>query len=169
MVNKKYIIALYIRLSLEDAKVDSFSIHNQKLALNKYAETLADTDDYEIMEFVDNGYSGTNFERPAVQELLELVKNFKINCIIVKDFSRFGRNYIETGNYMEKIFPFFNVRFISISDDYDSHRTQGDNDILTVNLKNIVNELYARDCAEKVREIKKAKLKQGCYIGGIPS
>ncbi len=163
MVNKKYIIALYIRLSLEDAKVDSFSIHNQKLALNKYAETLADTDDYEIMEFVDNGYSGTNFERPAVQELLELVKNFKINCIIVKDFSRFGRNSIETGYFIEQVFPLFKVRFISINDNFDTDNYNGDTGGMEFAFKNLINEYYSIDLSKKSKTAKYTKMRKGEY------
>ncbi|MBR1444053.1 MAG: recombinase family protein, partial [Firmicutes bacterium] len=89
----KYVVALYLRLSVEDTKVESMSIESQRLLLNKYAENLAE--DTEVVEYVDNGYSGTNFERPAVQELLTDVQNYKINCILVKDFSRFGRNSIE--------------------------------------------------------------------------
>lgn len=111
---------LYIRLSTEDYKVESMSIDNQKLALHKYVEKLDDLADCEVKEFVDNGYSGTNFERPAVQELPDLVRNGKINCIIVKDFSRFGRNSLEVGYFVEKVFPLYGVRFISINDDFDS-------------------------------------------------
>lgn len=101
--------------------------------------------------------------------LMNDIRQHRINCVVVKDFSRFGRNYIETGNYIEKIFPFFNVRFISVSEGYDSHQKLQENDNFSVHLKNIVNEMYARDCARKVREVKKSKLKQGCYVGGIPS
>ncbi len=162
-MNKKYIIALYIRLSLEDAKVDSFSIHNQKLALNKYAETLVDTNDYEIMEFVDNGYSGTNFERPAVQELLELVKNFKINCIIVKDFSRFGRNSIETGYFIERVFPLFKVRFISINDNFDTNNYNGDTGGMEFAFKNLINEYYSIDLSRKSKTAKYTKMRKGEY------
>ena len=103
---KKYMIALYIRLSLEDAKTDSMSISSQRSILREYASELPEYANAELMEFVDNGYSGANFERPAVQELLDLVRANRIDCIMVKDFSRFGRNYIETGNFVEKIFPF---------------------------------------------------------------
>lgn len=158
---------IYARLSVDKYDKKNESIDTQIEIAKEY---IRQTDDIVLVDcYTDLGKSGTNFEREGFDRLMTDIRRHKINCVIVKDFSRFGRNYIETGNYMEKIFPFFNVRFISISDDYDSHRTQGDNDVLTVNLKNIVNELYARDCAEKVREIKKAKLKQGCYIGGIPS
>ncbi len=158
---------IYARLSVDKNDKKNESIDTQIEIAKEYVRqseniTLVDC-------YTDLGKSGTNFEREGFGRLMTDVRRHKINCVIVKDFSRFGRNYIETGNYMEKIFPFFNVRFISITDDYDSHRTEGENDTLTVNLKNIVNELYARDCAEKVREIKKSKLKQGCYVGGIPA
>lgn len=158
---------IYARLSVDKHDSKNESIDTQIEIAKEYvrqSENIVLVDCY-----TDLGKSGTNFEREGFSRLMTDVRRHKINCVIVKDFSRFGRNYIETGNYMEKIFPFFNVRFISITDDYDSHRTEGENDTLTVNLKNIVNELYARDCAEKVREIKKSKLKQGCYIGGIPA
>ena len=92
-------IAFYIRLSVNDKRVESNSIENQKLLLTKYAENM-EIQNSKILEFVDNGYSGTNFERPAIQKLLELIKTYQINCIIVKDFSRFGRNMIQTGYFL---------------------------------------------------------------------
>ena len=91
---RNYVIALYIRLSVEDFKTESLSIPNQKLILREKAMSLPEWDDSEILEFIDNGHTGTNFERPAVQELLTMVQAGKINCIIVKDLSRFGRNSI---------------------------------------------------------------------------
>ena len=117
---QKYVIALYIRLSIEDYKYDSLSIENQSLVLHEYAASMPEALNAEIMEFIDNGYSGTNFERPQVQKLIELVRANQIDCIIVKDFSRFGRNSIETGYFIERVFPLFHTRFISISDDFDS-------------------------------------------------
>ena len=96
MILNDYVIALYIRLSANDKKVESNSIEHQKLLLTKYAENM-EILNIKLLEFVDNGYSGTNFERPAIQELLELVKSYQVNCIMVKDFSRFGRNIIKTG------------------------------------------------------------------------
>lgn len=96
---QKYVIALYIRLSIEDYKYDSLSIENQSLVLHEYAASMPEALNAEIMEFIDNGYSGTNFERPQVQKLIELVRANQIDCIIVKDFSRFGRNSIETGYF----------------------------------------------------------------------
>lgn len=117
---QKYMIALYIRLSLEDYKYDSMSIENQHLALNEFVSSMPESTHAEVLEFIDNGYSGTNFERPKVQELIEMVRANKIDCIIVKDFSRFGRNSIETGYFIERVFPLFHTRFISINDDFDS-------------------------------------------------
>ena len=96
MTLRDYVIALYIRLSINDKRVESNSIENQRLLLTKYAENM-EIPNIKLLEFVDNGYSGTNFERPAIQELLELVKSYQVNCIMVKDFSRFGRNMIQTG------------------------------------------------------------------------
>lgn len=106
-MHKKYVIALYIRLSVEDFKTESLSIPNQKLILREKAMSLPEWDNGEVLEFVDNGHTGTNFERPAVQELLTMVQAGKIDCIIVKDLSRFGRNSIETGYFIERVFPLY--------------------------------------------------------------
>ena len=130
---KKYRIALYIRLSLEDAKTDSMSISSQRSILREYASELPEYANAELMEFVDNGYSGANFERPAVQELLDLVRANRIDCIMVKDFSRFARNFLDAGEYLEQIFPFLGVRFISVNNHYDNdtkERTAGDWDVV---------------------------------------
>ena len=117
---RKYLIALYIRLSLEDSKTESMSIPNQRLILREKAMSLPEWENAEVMEFVDNGHSGMNFERPAVQELLEMVQAGKVDCIIVKDLSRFGRNSIETGYFIERVFPLYHTRFISVSDHFDT-------------------------------------------------
>ncbi len=163
---RKYIIALYLRLSVDDKKVLSMSIDSQRKLLTEYAENLG-VDDFEIVEFVDNGYSGTNFERPSIQELLEQVKAFKIDCIIVKDFSRFGRNSIEVGYFTEQVFPLFNVRFISVSDNYDSDNHKGDTGGLDVTFKYLVNECYSRDLSKKTKASKYTKMKRGDYDAGI--
>ena len=123
---QKYVRALYIRLSLEDYKDDSMSIENQHLVLNEVVSAMPESTDAEVLEFIDNGYSGTNFERPKVQELIEMVRANKIDCIIVKDFSRFGRNSIETGYFIERVFPLFHTRFISINADFDRDQPKGD-------------------------------------------
>lgn len=158
----KYTIAKYIRLSLEDMKYDSMSISSQHIQLDRHIDLL-DIKDAEILEFVDNGYSGTNFERPAVQELLELVKCNKINCIVVKDFSRFGRNSIEMGYFIEKVFPIFRVRFISINDNFDSDNYKGDTGGLEVAFKYLINEIYSQDLSVRTKSAKYAKMRRGEY------
>ena len=159
----KYVIALYIRLSLEDSKYDSMSIGNQQSILREKAMTLAEFDRAEIREFVDNGHTGTNFERPAMQEMLKLVQEGKINCIIVKDLSRFGRSSLETGYFIEQVFPLFHVRFISISDDYDSDNYKGTTGGIEVAFKYMINEAYSRDMSMKTRSAKYAKMRRGEY------
>ena len=158
-----YVIALYIRLSIEDVKYESMSIENQKLTLHEYASALPEAGHAEILEFVDNGYTGTNFERPEVQRMIELVRQNRIDCIIVKDFSRFGRNSIETGYFLEKVFPLFHTRFISVSDGYDSATLHGDTGGMNVAFKYLINEYYSRDMSIKTRSAKYAKMERGEY------
>ena len=114
-------IAVYLRLSLEDnveersTRDESNSITSQREIIHKYIQEHEDLQQYSIVEFVDDGYSGTNFDRPNVQKMLNLVREGKIQIIIVKDLSRFGRNYLEVGNYLEHLFPYLNVRFIAVN------------------------------------------------------
>lgn len=115
---------------------------------------------------IDLGRTGTNFRRDGFEHMMEDIRRKKINCVVVKDFSRFGRNYIETGNYIEKIFPFMKVRFIAVTDCYDSEYITEDNVRLSMHLKNIVNELYAKDIAQRVRTAKRVKRELGSYTGG---
>ena len=164
---QSYVIALYIRLSLEDSKYDSLSIENQRLVLHEYAASMPVAADAEIIEFVDNGYSGTNFERPQVQKLIEMVRENKIDCIIVKDFSRFGRNSIETGYFIERVFPLFHTRFISLSDDFDSNHFKGDTGGMDVAFKYLINEYYSRDMSIKTKSAKYAKMQRGEYQSKI--
>lgn len=162
----KYTIAKYIRLSLEDVKYDSLSIPNQRLMIDRYIDSL-DIEDVEILEFVDNGYSGVNFERPSIQELLGLVRESKIDCIIVKDFSRFGRNSIETGYFIEMVFPLFRTRFISISDGFDSNDYKEDTGGMEVAFKFLMHEYYSQDISRKGKSAKYAKMKRGEYQSEI--
>lgn len=162
-----YVIALYIRLSIEDSKVESMSIENQKIALHKYVDTMEGIKNVEVLEFIDNGYSGTNFERPAVQELLDAVRSGKIKCIIVKDFSRFGRNSIEVGYFMERVFPLYGIRFISINDSFDSDTLHGDTGGINVAFKYLVSEFYSRDLSVKSMSSKLVKMKRGEYQSSI--
>lgn len=160
---KPYVIGLYIRLSSEDSKVGSFSIENQKRALHQYADAMEDAAHAEVLEFVDNGYSGTNFERPAVQELLDKVREGAVNCIIVKDFTRFGRNSIEVGYFMERVFPLYGVRFISLNDGFDSDMLHGDTGGINVAFQYLISEFYSRDLSIKYKTAKYVKFRRGEY------
>jgi len=164
---RQYIIALYIRFSLEDTKTESLSIRNQRIYLLDHAMTLPEYDNAEILEFIDNGHSGANFERPAVQELLDMVRAGKVDCILVKDFSRFGRNSIETGYFIERVFPIFHTRFISVGDDFDSANYKGDTGGLNVAFKYLISECYSRDMSMKTKTAKYAKMRRGEYQSKI--
>lgn len=163
---KRYQIAIYIRLSKEDDKYkeESNSITMQRILLRKF---VADNfSDYDLLEFCDDGYTGTNFERPDMQTMLELVRNSQINCIVVKDFSRFARDYIELGSYLEQIFPFMGVRFISVNDNYDSKSYQGSIADIDVNFKNLLYDLYSKDLSQKVRSSLAVRKEKGQYVSG---
>lgn len=164
---QSYVIALYIRLSIEDYKYDSLSIENQRLILHEYAASLPEAEGAMVLEFVDNGYSGANFERPQVQKLIGMVRENKIDCIIVKDFSRFGRNSLETGFFIERVFPLFHTRFISVSDDFDSSHFKGDTGGMDVAFKYLISEYYSRDMSVKTRSAKYAKMERGEYQSKI--
>ncbi|WP_050607434.1 recombinase family protein [Clostridium niameyense] len=169
-------VAMYIRLSNEDndisksnTKIESNSISNQRDLITYFIKNHEELKNYNIIEFCDDGYSGTNFERPSVKKLITKVKQREIECIVVKDFSRFGRNYLELGDYLEQVFPFLGVRFISINDGYDSARDSGITAGLDVGLKNLIYDLYSKDLSEKIKSAKLAKMKKGEYIGSFPS
>ena len=114
--------------------------------------------------WVDDGYTGVNFDRPDFIRMMESVRNKKTNCIIVKDISRLGRNFIETGKYIEKIFPFMGVRFISVNDDYDSAKPLTASDNLIVPVKNLMNDAYCRDISIKIRSHQDIKRRKGQFI-----
>ena len=143
--------ALYIRLSREDddEKSESNSITNQRDLITQFIEENPEFEVYDT--YVDDGYSGTDFNRPSFQRMLLDMKNQKINCIIVKDLSRFGRNYIEVGNYIEQIFPLFNIRFVSLNDTLDSYKNPNQMNNIIVPFKNLINDEYARDISQKIR------------------
>lgn len=151
---KKWFVAIYIRLSQEDSdngedKRESNSITSQKALLNEYIEEHNDLIVYDV--YVDDGYTGTDFNRPGFQKLLEDMREGKINCVLVKDLSRLGRNYIEVGNYIEQIFPLFNIRFIAINDGVDSFRNPTSVNTILVPFKNLINDEYCRDTSIKIR------------------
>lgn len=137
--------AVYARISMEtEQTLQSGTIDVQIELIKNYVK---DTEDIEVVDvYADSDYSGTNFDRPEFTRMMEDIKHRKINCVIVKDLSRLGRNYVETSNFIERVFPFFNVRFIAVTDDFDSFREGVD---LTIPLKNIINEFYSRDLAKK--------------------
>lgn len=157
--------AAYIRLSREDGdKTESESVINQKQIIGDFIMSQPDLGEYTI--FVDDGATGTNFNRQGFQNMLEEIKNGNINCVVVKDLSRFGRNYTEAGTYMEQVFPLFGVRFISINDHIDSYNRPAEMDSILVPLKNLLNDSYSRDLSVKIRSAMTAKRKRGEFIGG---
>lgn len=163
-------IALYIRLSLADNDLDeikeeSNSVVNQRSLLHDFVKEHPEFSGEEVEEFVDDGYSGTNFERPAFQRMIELVKQRVVTTVIVKDFSRFGRDYIEVGDYMERIFPFMGVRFLSVGDAYDSDSHQvGDDRDLEIIMKNIINTYYSRDLSNKITSTIWSRRSRGEFV-----
>lgn len=164
--NKCYYAASYSRLSREDGdKTESDSINNQKELIRNFQKSHLEINIVE--EYSDDGFSGIDFERPSFKRMIEDVKAKRINCIIVKDLSRFGRNYIETGKYIEQIFPFLEVRFIAINDNYDSAAGQSQSDQIVLPFKNLINDIYCRDISIKVRSNLNAKRKKGDYVGSF--
>ena len=161
---KKYKVAGYIRLSKEDKiKDESNSVANQKAIINSY---IKKNEDLELVDFyIDDGYSGTTFDRPGFKRMIRDITENKVNTIIVKDLSRFGRNHIESDNYLENILPGYNVRFTSIIDEIDSLKNPKSVSSIAVPLKNLMNDQYARDISEKVRSTLKIKQLNGEFIG----
>lgn len=170
--HKIWSVALYIRLSQEDAdngteKQESNSVTSQKTLLNEFIEEHDDLIIYDT--YIDDGFTGTDFNRPSFQRLLEDMRNGNINCVIVKDLSRLGRNYIEVGNYIEQVFPLFNIRFIAINDSVDSFKNPASTNTILVPFKNLINDEYCRDTSIKIRTSLNGKKKKGEFIGAFPS
>lgn len=168
-------LAEYLRLSIEDGDVaididkkESDSISHQRDLIIEYKKNHESVSGYPSLEFADDGYSGTNFERPAMQKLLVMVKERKIDCIIVKDISRFGRNYLEVGDYLEQVFPFMGVRFISINDHYDSNDYVGTTGGIEVAFRSLMYDIYSKDLSIKMRTALEVRRKRGDYIGPRP-
>ena len=162
----RYRTALYLRLSREDGdKTESDSVANQRTLLEAYA---ADHPELCIVdEFVDDGYSGSNFERPAFQNLFRELEQGTINCVLVKDLSRFGRNYIEVGRYLERIFPVMRVRLIAVTDNYDSQSAWKTSDSIMVPMRNLLNDAYCRDISVKIKSQLAVKRKRGDFVGSF--
>ena len=161
------VTALYIRLSQEDDNIgESNSITNQRDLLNEFVSKHPELMTSKLLYFVDDGYSGANFNRPAVVDMLRQIRKGLINCVIVKDFSRFGRNYIEVGGYLEQVFPFLAVRFISVNDSYDSNGSNNSSVGITVGFKTLMHDLYSKDLGVKSKSGKIAKAKKGEHTAG---
>jgi len=165
-------IAAYYRLSQADevtnGKEESNSIVNQKNLIRSYIAEHADLASRSMTEFTDDGFSGTNLDRPAFQQMMDGVKRGMITCIIVKDFSRFARNYIEAGDYIERIFPFLGVRFIAVTDGYDSEDLgSGDSKNMEMVIKNVINAAYSKDISAKICASNQVKRNQQQYLGGL--
>ena len=154
--------ALYVRLSVEDNGKDSDSVENQTTLLEDYVANHPNLK--KVALFVDNGYTGTDFLRPEFNRMMEAVQAEIVDCIIVKDLSRLGRNYIETSQFIEKICPFYNLRFIAVNDSYDTATVTSEGQ-LSASLQNIVNDYYAKDISRKVTSALQAKMERGDYIG----
>ncbi len=159
--NKDIRAAAYLRLSIEDGdKAESNSIGNQRELIRDFVAERPKL--HLVGEYADDGYTGTNFERPGFTQMMEDIKSGKINCIIVKDLSRLGRNYIEMGKYLEQIFPMMGIRFIAINDNYDNANTESsDSDSIVVPFKNLLNDSYCRDISIKVRSQLDIKRRKG--------
>lgn len=158
----------YARLSVLETRdrKDSEALQNQKSLLREFIQNQPDLKLLSIYE--DNGETGTNFQRPGFEAMMETIYAGKANCIVVKDLSRFGRNYIEAGDYLDNVFPSLGVRFISIGDGYDSADATT-SDRLVVALKNLMNQVYSKDISRKSGSVLREKIRRGEFIGGYAS
>lgn len=172
-MDRNYIILLYLRLSIEDERSrsgeadESNSIVNQRMLLRDFIENKPEFKECTVVELCDDGYSGTNFERPAMKKLLQKAKEKTIDCIIVKDLSRFGRDYLTVSDYVEQIFPFLGIRFISINDGYDSRNYEGTTGGIDIAFRNVIYAWYSKDISEKERSGKRAKAINGDYLSAF--
>lgn len=164
-VDKENIAVMYLRLSKEDGeKVESNSISNQREIINSYVKRNQIT---MVKEYVDDGYSGANFDRPNFKEMIKDAYDKKFDTIIVKDLSRFGRDYIEAGKFIQRIFPENGIRFISVNDNYDSKSADMNDTHLILPIKNFINDSYCRDISNKVKSSQKIKREKGDFISAF--
>lgn len=157
-----YSVGLYLRLSKEDRESDCIDLQEQ--LLNRYVTGQPDMRRSAV--FRDNGATGTNFERPGFESMMDAVRKREIDCIVVKDLSRFGRNYVETGDYLERIFPFLGVRFVAVNDGYDTLKI-GNGAEMAVSLKNVINAQFAKDISKKTASALHSKQEKGMFIGSF--
>lgn len=163
--NIQWYAGIYTRRSFDDNEdVESNTITNQKELITSY---LRDIPNMNIIDYyIDDGYTGTNFNRPGFKRLMDDIKYKKINCIIVKDLSRLGRNYIEVGKYIEEVFPLMELKIISINDNVDSYLNPKSISDLIIPIKNLINETYSRDISQKVSSAYRVMAKSGKFVGG---
>lgn len=175
-LSRRFHVGVYARLSVDGSKDcgqeealqarKNESINTQVTMAKQYLKEHPEMELYDC--YTDLGRTGTNFRREGFERMMQDVRKKRIDCVIVKDLSRFGRNHIEAGNYIQKIFPFMGVRFIALADGIDTFAEESDADEMALNLKNLLNEMYARDIAEKVKSGKRSRQEQGSYTGGVP-
>lgn len=163
-------IAMYIRISLEDTdlqdgKAESNSITNQRELIRDFIQNRNEFLGCRVKEFFDDGFTGRYFDRPGFQNMIAECRTGKVRCVVVKDLSRLGRNYVEVGNLLEQLFPFLGVRVVSINDNYDSDNFRGQTGGIEVAFKNLVYNMYSRDLSQKVKSAVATRMKRGEYIG----
>ena len=169
---QRYKAGIYARLSSNQDEKKKESIEVQIEIARKFVEEFNRSENGEVLEvigcYTDVGKTGSNFERGGFQRLLQDIRIGKLNSVIVKDLSRLGRNYLETGNYLEKIFPFLGVRFIAVADDFDTGKEGNENKQMASEIKNLVNDMYARDFSQKAKLHLRQRREEGSYVGGPP-
>lgn len=169
---RRYKAGIYARLSSDQDAKKNESVEVQIEIAKKFVEEFNEQKTGEVIDVVecytDLGKTGSNFEREGFLRLLQDIRLGEINCVIVKDLSRFGRNYLETGNYIEKIFPFLGVRFIAVADDFDTGKQGNENKQMASEIKNLVNDMYAKDFSKKAKLHLKQRREEGSYVGGSP-
>lgn len=169
---KRYKAGIYARLSSDQDLKKNESVEVQIEIARKFVEEFNQKNTAEVIDVVkcytDLGKTGSNFEREGFQRLLQEIRLGEINCVIVKDLSRFGRNYLEAGNYIEKIFPFLGIRFIAVADGFDTGKEGNENKQMASEIKNLVNDMYAKDFSKKAKIHLKQRREEGSYVGGPP-
>lgn len=167
-------VAAYFRISLEDADKqrrlidESQGISNQRKLVRAFIAQHPQLSKMQIVEYLDDGFTGTNFDRPQFTAMMDAAKSGKLKCIVVKDLSRFGRNYLEAGDYLEHVFPFLGIRFISINDNYDSHDYIGKTGGMDVAFRNFIYDSYSKDLSVKVRSAMRVRMEQGRFVNHVP-
>lgn len=167
-------LAVYLRLSLEDMDKqrrlvdESQGISNQRKLVGAFVARHPQLSQMEAVEYLDDGYTGTNFDRPQFTAMMEAAKRGEIQCIVVKDLSRFGRSYLEVGDYLEHVFPFLGIRFVSVNDHYDSNDYLGKTGGMEIAFRNFIYDSYSRDLSVKVRSAMRVRMEQGRFVNHTP-